>query len=596
MNTLEAHARQETASQPTARFFSLRMKFVAFFSLILIVACSSLSWYFIETRHTAMTDNLQELGTILLANTVLNDHFRIAGVVLEDRTTLDQFIESLLAVEHVVYVVITASDGRILDRHSKRIRQSSNHAPHSSEELIYPQDHLSESLLRTPLTTPVITKFVLSAEDALVPPTMPDWLLPASIWQETLYDFSMPVLRASPTAAALSQHAVELGDPLNPVSLGHASTVVGLVRIGISDIQAKQALRIIIRNMLIFTLLIIAAAILGAHLLTSRITIPLRRLAAAAQQLAAGNEAPSSPIPITHDEVGQLTQLFNLMTQSLYDRNKAIRMNIETISRQIRQLTTVHQASIAIASTSTLNMEQLLDAVLHLLTTNLGFSRMAVLLNHAECRQASVAQIIGVSPEIADAARRLDMPVIENGGIMADLLIYGKPLLILDIETFASRIYPPTLELMRRSGVQSFVAVPLQSHGKIVGILTGDRGAQPCTEEDLHILQTIAGHVAASLDNAMAYHELAELTRTLEQRIAQRTHELSVANEHLHTQDQRRSKYVKIVSHELRTPMTAIRSFAENMLDGIGGPLTELQRTYLARTKHSVARLVRLAD
>lgn len=40
--------------------------------------------------------------------------------------------------------------------------------------------------------------------------------------------------------------------------------------------------------------------------------------------------------------------------------------------------------------------------------------------------------------------------------------------------------------------------------------------------------------------------------------------------------------------------MTAIRSFAENMLDGVTGPLTDLQRTYLTRVQHNVARLSRI--
>lgn len=40
--------------------------------------------------------------------------------------------------------------------------------------------------------------------------------------------------------------------------------------------------------------------------------------------------------------------------------------------------------------------------------------------------------------------------------------------------------------------------------------------------------------------------------------------------------------------------MTAIRSFAENMLDGVTGPLTELQLTYLARIQHNVSRLERI--
>ncbi|NJN35904.1 MAG: hypothetical protein HC794_01220 [Nitrospiraceae bacterium] len=169
-----------------------------FFSLILIVTCSSLSWYFLETRRIAMTDNLQELGTILLTNTVHNDHFRIGGVVLEDRATLDQFMRSLMAIDHVVYAVITAADGRILDQQSKRTKSSSTESTSASHQPIYPQDRISESLLQAPLTAPLVTRFILSPEQTLVSrDESSDWLLHFLIRKETLFDFAMPVLRES---------------------------------------------------------------------------------------------------------------------------------------------------------------------------------------------------------------------------------------------------------------------------------------------------------------------------------------------------------------------------------------------------------------
>ena len=51
---------------PANRFLSLRTKFVLFFSLILAVTCSTLSGYYVEARRAAMTNSLQQLGTILL--------------------------------------------------------------------------------------------------------------------------------------------------------------------------------------------------------------------------------------------------------------------------------------------------------------------------------------------------------------------------------------------------------------------------------------------------------------------------------------------------------------------------------------------------
>ena len=257
-------------------------------------------------------------------------------------------------------------------------------------------------------------------------------------------------------------------------------------------------------------------------------------------------------------------------------------------------MTTLHQVSASIART--LNLNQILDTVLQLLIANLGFTRMFLMLRHLERDTAYVAQIAGVSPDIAEAARHLDVPIRNDGGLQADLLIHGKPLLILSLEAVADRMQPPILELARRAGVTSFVAVPLQSQNQVLGYLAGDRGAQPCTDEDLHMLLTIAGHVAAAIDNARAYAHLEELTQHLEQRIAERTQELSTANEHLQEHDRRRSLFLSVASHELRTPMTVIRSFADNMRDGIAGPVSDQQLTYLTRIGHNLNRLTRIIN
>ena len=296
--------------------------------------------------------------------------------------------------------------------------------------------------------------------------------------------------------------------------------VSGVVQIGLSDAHRKQDLATAIGDILLLTTLIIGAGALGAYLLTLRITRPLRSLAGVAQQVAEGR----SPVPLTpstRDEVGHLMSMFNLMTRSLQERNIAITANMATIKYQVSQLTTLHQVSAAIAGT--LDLNQILNTVLQLLIANLGFTRMFLMLRHRERDTAYVAQIAGVSPDIAEAARHLDVPIQNDGSLQADLLIHGKPLLILSLEAVADRMQPPILELARRAGVTSFVAVPLQSHNQMLGYLAADRGSQPCTDEDLHMLLTIASHVASAIDNARAYSHLEELTQHLEQRIAERT-------------------------------------------------------------------------
>ena len=567
---------------PTAGFPSLRTKFVLFFSLILVIACLALSWYYIEERRASMARNLQQMGTILLTSVVRNEHFQYAGLVAEDRPTLQQFIDGLVAVQDVVYVVITRADGTLLVQHTKGTRQSSASLVRSVDHPLYPDPQIAKQLFQSSRTTPLITRISLSTK-----------IGSRFAWEEVVYDFAMPTLRTEKGSSSLPPFAVQLDDGSTNSSPTQPALLSGVVQIGLSDAGRKQDLTTTIESILLLTTLIIGAGALGTYLLVLRITKPLRSLAAVAQQVAEGH-VPVPLTPASRDEVGQLTSMFNLMTHSLQDRSIAITANLATIKQQVGQLTTLHQVSAAIVGT--LDRSQLLNTILQLLITNLGFTRMFLMLRHHERDTAYMAQIAGASPDIAEAARQLDVPIQDDGSLQADLLIHGKPLLILNLEAVAARMQPPILDLARRSGVMSFVAVPLQSHNQILGYLAADRGSQPCTNEDLHMLLTIASHVASAIDNAKAYSHLEELTQHLEQRIAERTQELSLANERLQEHDRRRSLFLSVASHELRTPMTVIRSFADNMRDGIAGPVSEQQLTYLTRIGHNLSRLTRIIN
>ena len=567
---------------PTQRFLSLRTKFVLFFSLILIIACSTLSWYYVVERREAMTGNLQQLGTILLTSIVRNDGFRYAGLVAEDRITLQQFIDGLLAVQDVVYVVITRSDGTVLAQYTKGARQSSDSLVRSIDHPLYPDRQIVKQLFQSSTAVPQISRLSISHP-----------LDNRFAWEEHVYDFAMPVLRTEQRSTSLSPFAIELEEGRAGSSRTQPTLASSVVQIGLTDAHQQYELAAMISNIFLFTTFIIGASAFGAYVLSLRITKPLRNLADVAQQVTEGR-SPMPLTPSTRDEIGQLTSMFNVMTHSLEERSIAITTNMATIERQIGQLTTLHQVSAAIAQT--LDLNQILNTVLQLLIANLGFTRMYLMLRQRERDTAYVAQILGVSPEVAEAARRLDLPIRDDGSIQADLLIHGKSMLILSLDAVADRVQPPTLELARRAGVTSFVAVPLQSQNQILGYFAADRGAQPCTDQDLHMLMTIAGHVAAAIDNARAYSDLEELTQHLEQRIAERTLELTVANEHLQEHDRRRSLFLSVASHELRTPMTVIRSFTDNMRDGIAGPVSEQQLTYLSRIGLNLSRLTRIIN
>src|SRR6476620_6758950 len=454
MTTL-SQTQKDPAPLTGGKIASLRTKFVVFFSLILILTCSTLSWYFIEVRRVSMTENLNQLGTILLTSVVNNGQFRYGALIAEDRATLEQFVESLMAVDDVVYVVIRGADHIILAQQNKIVRESSGSVTFTQERRFYPDEMIAEELYLQPTSEPRITPVALSQDKILLPDggtSNPIWIL--SSLRENLYDFAMPVLRKSATDPSLSPMFLEMEERLQSKRSAAPYLVQGVVQIGITDASVKRALFEMIRNVLILTTLLISAGILGAHFLTLRITTPLRRLAGVARQLAEG-ESPA-PIPATTaDEVGQLTQTFNTMTAALRERSTAITSNLETIRKQITQLTTVHQTSAAI--TSTLDLHELMDTVLQLLRSNLGFSRMALMLRDEDRDVGYVAQVAGVSDEIAEAARFLSIPIKDDDTILADLLVHAKPVLARDASTVAHRMSSATRDLVRRVDVRSFV-------------------------------------------------------------------------------------------------------------------------------------------
>jgi signal transduction histidine kinase/HAMP domain-containing protein len=571
-------------------FVSLRTKFVVFFSLIIIVACSSLSWYYIESKRTAMNNRLRNLGTVLVKNLAHNVRY---GIIIEERLILEQFIDGVMGVDEVVYAMITGADGQVLAAKSKGKLQGTTATVRSVERPFFPRPDIAESLIKSPSTEPVLTRLRISGSGTIPVPeserALP--LLGTAGLEETFYDFALPVLRRPESRLeALALQDEDVAKTPGPASSAQAH---GVVQIGLTEMALQRELTDVARNFVLLTLVIIVAGIVLTNVLVGRIITPLRNLAAGARKVGEG-DLSTFVVPTTKDEVGQLTNLFNVMTRSLQERNHAISSNLETIRRHVTQLTTLNQSSTAI--TSTLDLDRLLSSVLQLLIDNLGFTRMVLILWDRDREVVTVGQVAGVPPEVERAARKLSIPVRDDDGILAEMLIRGKPVLVLDLEQTMPRLSAGMQPLVRELGLLSFVGVPLKSQQRILGYLGADRGSQLCSQEDLDLLMTIGSHVAVAIDNARAYAELGRLTQNLEQRVQERTQELQSANERLQEHDRRRSKFVSVASHELRTPMTSIKGFVENMLDGLTGQLSERQVHYLHRIRHNVDRLTRIIN
>ncbi|TAJ32284.1 MAG: GAF domain-containing protein, partial [Nitrospirae bacterium] len=270
------------------------------------------------------------------------------------------------------------------------------------------------------------------------------------------------------------------------------------------------------------------------------------------------------------------------------------------LQRKVDQLTTLHEASAAF--TSTLARETLIERVLDTIVRQLHYDRAMLTFFDPVRQVASDARILGVSADITEFARSLEVPVTDPNSIEGTVLLRGEPLLVEDLQKVWDRLHPLNRQLALATKSSSIISVPLKIQNKILGAITADRSrSHSLTADDLNLMGTLAGQVSIALDNADAYAQIEALNVGLEAKVRERTLELEqlnkdlqAANEQLKQMDHLKSQFLAHVSHELRTPMTSIKGFAENMLAGLTGPLTDKQTQYLTRINANERRLSRM--
>ncbi|MGP0592617.1 GAF domain-containing sensor histidine kinase [Nitrospira sp. T9] len=576
-------------------FLTLRAKFSLFVSLVIVLACSSLSGYLIQQEAEVMKGALLKTGTILVKT--LNN-VSVNRLIIQDTHYLETMLDGALSAPEVVYAIARDQDGNVLVGKSKGKLVNTTKLTRDETHPLFPDDSLTEGLITSAPKNSIIEPLLTVLHTS---PLKEGLLLVRSaerkgaegfrVGSETIYDLALPVYRQDRRLSTMELLLSEnLQDRLTVSP--KPSGIIGIIQIGLSTAHMQQSLNQTVWHIGLLTVGIILVGILLTILLANRIVTPLQRLAVASRKIAEGDLSVTVATD-TQDEVGQLTTSIDRMARALQQREEAISHYVHTITKQVTQLSTLHQTGIVI--TSTLDVQKLFSTVLKLLRKNLGFQRMILVLQNPGGTKARVSDVSGVPLELEKQIRHLEFP-ISPGSIDETLLLHGRPVLAYDLEEIAHQMSPLILPICRQMEVISFVCAPLLSHQRVLGYLGADRGHQRCTQEDLDLLLTIASHVAVAIDNAQNYEEVEKLAQTLEERVKERTQDLQSANERLQELDRLKSSFVSIVSHELRTPMTSIKGLVENMLDGLVGDLNDRQSFYLERMKYNIERLTRMIN
>ncbi len=256
----------------------------------------------------------------------------------------------------------------------------------------------------------------------------------------------------------------------------------------------------------------------------------------------------------------------------------------EATQRQVRELSALHAA--AVAATEAASEDELLAQVTEVIGEMFYVDSFGVfLVDEAD-------QALHVHPSYRGIGEELKARVIPLGErVVGAVAAQGRPWRLLDV--LAEPKYYPDVPTTR-----SLLSVPLKVGEHILGVINAESPRlNAFSEADERLLTTLAGQVATALERLRAETALRAANERLEQRVAERTEELSAANAALAKAARLKDEFLASMSHELRTPLTSILAFAQILQKQTAyGPLNDRQLKAVRSIEDSGKHLLELIN
>ena len=248
--------------------------------------------------------------------------------------------------------------------------------------------------------------------------------------------------------------------------------------------------------------ILVIMAVIGL-LLTNRLIDPIQTLAAAAQQIGAGQW--DIPLPRTgNDEIGVLSQAFAAMTGQLRELMEGLEQRVAERTRELerRAVQLATAAEVSRAAASMLDPDELMRQTVDLIRDRFGFYYVGLLLLDETRRWAVLRAGTGeAGRQMLEAGHRLQ---VGGESMVGWCTANAQARIALDVGKEAVRFDNPLLPETR-----SEMALPLISRGQVIGALTvQSTEVAAFSDEDISVLQTVADQLAVTIDNARLFREV----------------------------------------------------------------------------------------
>ena len=257
-----------------------------------------------------------------------------------------------------------------------------------------------------------------------------------------------------------------------------------------------------------FTLIIIIIVLLAMALViitgTQRVFRPLQSLTTITSQFASGDFSVRAEVR-GQDEIGMLADSFNHMAEELTGLNRSLEQKVEERTRQIRTA-----AEIVQRTTSSTNLDELLNRTTELIVQKFGFYHAAIYLVDRAGKYAVLRSACGPAAHaLLESGHQLE---VGSASIIGWVTANNQPHITSDIIEdsihMENKLLPET---------HSEADVPISSGGDVFGALDVQSTQSDAFGPDAIVtLQTLASQIAVAIHNINLSESTQGNTRELE--------------------------------------------------------------------------------
>ena len=237
---------------------------------------------------------------------------------------------------------------------------------------------------------------------------------------------------------------------------------------------------------------------------------------------------------------------------------------IRGISRQIRESEQKLEILLEITRTvsSLLHLQEVLDAIVDLLTSEFGLDACSISLLDSDGNLRIRSQR-GLSEKFVETATR--KPTVDS--YSGECFLTGKTLIINDAEEIEK---PISTTLLVGEDIQSFAVTPVEAEGKNIGVLVASsRKKNHFHERFSDVIYIVANQIGTAIRISQLYDKAYIFSQELERTVQERTEELDEKGKRLIEAERLAAvgKMANRVADECRNSLTIIGGFSRRLYE-----------------------------